>query len=69
MMAVTTSFLFEKDGKAGFYGIKVFKGPKEATTYCFAAGKAGEAAGLKGLVAKDKAELLTGIALGLNNKL
>ena len=62
-------WLYEKDGKAGFYGTKVFKGPKEATTYCFAAGKASEAAGLKGLLAKDKAELLAGVALGLYNKL
>jgi hypothetical protein len=61
-------FMYEKDGKAGFYGVKMFKGKKEPTYYCAASGKASEAAAMKGLLDKAKAEVLAGIFIGLSTK-
>lgn len=61
-------YLFEKDGKAGFYATKVFAGKKEATTFCCASGSAAEGPAMKGLLDKAKAEVLAGVCLGLVNK-
>lgn len=61
-------YLFEKDGKAGFYGTKVFKIGKEPTTYCCAAGNAAEGPAMKGMLEKAKAETLAGICMGIMTK-
>ena len=60
---------YEKDGKAGFYGLKNFKGPKGTVTYCCAPGDGAQAKDLKLTVDKDKADVLAGICMSLKQKL
>ena len=60
-------WMFEKDGKAGFYGVKTFEG-KDKTTYCCAPGEQADAEAMKPVVDKAKAEMLAGVCLSLVQK-
>lgn len=60
-------WMFEKDGKVGFYGLKVFA-LKDKTTYCCAPGEQADAEAMKPVVDKAKAEVLAGVCLSLVNK-
>lgn len=60
-------WMFEKDGKAGFYGVKTFEG-KDKTTYCCAPGEQADAEAMKPVVDKAKAETLAGVCLSLVQK-
>ncbi len=61
-------WMFEKDGKFGFYGVKTFEG-KDKTTYCCAPGEQADAEAMKPVVDKAKAETLAGVCLSLVQKL
>lgn len=61
-------WMFEKDGKFGFYGVKTFEG-KDKTSYCCAPGEQADAEAMKPVVDKAKAETLAGVCLSLVQKL
>ncbi|MFO0549181.1 MAG: hypothetical protein U0271_12390 [Polyangiaceae bacterium] len=56
-------WMFEADGKTGFYGRKLFKQGKDSTNFCCAAGTPEEAEELKGRVERDKADALAGVCM------
>ncbi|MBL9025486.1 MAG: hypothetical protein JNL21_25040 [Myxococcales bacterium] len=60
-------WMFEKDGKVGFYGVKVFAGT-DKTTYCCAPGEQADAEAMKPVVDKAKADVLAGVCLSLVKK-
>ncbi len=57
-------WMFEQDGKAGFYAVKKFN-LKDKTTYCCAPGEQADAEAMKPVVDKAKAEVLAGVCLSL----
>lgn len=62
-------WMYEKDGKAGFYGVKQFKGAKGTISYCCAPGDGAQAKDLKLTLEPAKADVLAGICISLKNKL
>jgi hypothetical protein len=60
--------MFEKDGKVGFYAVKVFDHGDDATSYCAAPGSPAGAKNLTTLYDKEKAELLAATFMSLHFK-
>lgn len=58
-------FIFEKDGKTGFYATKMFDHGDDATTYCAATGTADDAKALTATYDKAKTEALAAIFMSL----